>query len=268
MAKTLLIAAIAAVLFTLGAVSSSPAPLEQRALQLQLQQLDDTQLQVLGLDRYNLNWINVTAILEKIEGALQAVEDKIADAERIVEQGLQNVLQGITNAALEAATKWNETVVELAEEAQQLGVDVEACIQAEEQPLQDVVEGLKTDAQECLATNVDRVKQALDAVSEVGTEAQDLLARATAVVTDCTQKASFPAVLACLAGSVPAMEIEAGALVGAAALRAAIAGSRAATLVPMAGLCATKATTGRAAQAAGIVDAAAQCIKDKLPQPQ
>lgn len=265
MAKTLLLAAVAAVLFALSAVSSSPAQLDQRAVLLQLQQLDDTQLQVLGLDKHNLQSDWITSILKKMEEALDDILTKISEAENNVEKGLNNVLQGIEDAALEAAAKWNETVVELAKKAQGLGVDVQDCILAEE-PLIDVVEGLKNDARACVATSLDSVKQAFANLTAVGSEAQDLLSRAEELVAECSQKGNILAVGACLLAETPTLEVQAAGLVGKAALRAGIAAVKVAALAPVTTLCTSKAVAGHAAEASEIVDATAQCIRDKLLQ--
>ncbi|KAK3926126.1 Repellent protein 1 [Frankliniella fusca] len=245
MGKTLLLAAIAAVLCTLGAVTSSPVRLDKQNLKY--------------------NWINVTDVLEQIEGTLQAVEAKIDETEKNVAERLQSVLQGITDAALDAAAKWNETVAELAEEAQELGIDVEVCILAEES-LNDVVEGLEADAHECVATNLESVEQAVAELKAVGDKAHDLLDRAKAVVNECNDSGFF--VFACLAGQMPTLHVQAFGLAGEAVVRAGVASARAASLAPLTGLCTVKATAGRGAQAADIVDTAAQCIKDKLPQPK
>ncbi len=234
-------------------VSSSPAPLlDNHGLLLDKQNLD-------------FNWINVTAIIEKIEGALEAVQAKIEQTAGQVEEAIEGMLQGIENAALEAAAKWNQTVFELAEKAQALGIDVHDCIE-DQTPLAEVVEGLKDDARLCVASNLEPVKKALADLTAVGGEAMDLVARAKAQVVECTQKGNIMAVSACLAGSVPKLNVEAVGLVGQAALRAAIASAKAAALPPLTTLCTSKATAGRAAQASAIVDATAKCIECKLAQ--
>ncbi|KAE8744741.1 hypothetical protein FOCC_FOCC008649 [Frankliniella occidentalis] len=265
MAKTFLLAAFAAVLFTVAFSSPAPALLAQRAEALQ--QLDDTDLQALGLDKHNLrfNWINVTAILEKIENALNTVEVKIAEVTAKVEDALQGVLQGIENAALNAAVKWNQTVVELAEKAEQAGVDIRDCIE-QEQPLSEVIEGLKNDTRTCVANQIDEVKKALGDVTDVGGLALDLLDRAKKQVAECSKAGNFIASGLCLAATTPALDVEAVGLVAEAVFRAGIAAVKAGALAPLTTLCDTKATAGRAAQATAIVDATAKCIQGKLFQ--
>ncbi|KAK3926127.1 Cell surface glycoprotein 1 [Frankliniella fusca] len=245
MGKTLLLAAIAAVFCTLGAVTSSPV----------------------RLDKQNLkhDWTNVTAILERFKGSLQVVQAKIYETEQNVADGVQDVLQSITNAAQDAAAKWNQTVDELAEEARGLGVNVEDCILAE-QPLYDVTEGLVSDVQKCIAPNLDSVEKALADLGAVRDKAQDLLDRAEAVVAGCNS--SGPLAFFCVAGQMPALQVESLGLVNEAVVRAGIASAKATKLfAALAGPCSSKATSNRAAEAAKLVDTAAQCIKDKMSEP-
>ncbi|KAK3907292.1 Apolipoprotein A-I [Frankliniella fusca] len=243
MVKTLLLAAIAAVLCTLGAVSSSPV----------------------RLTGATPDWSNVTGVLEQIQESLQLVQAKIYDTEQDVAQGVQKVLQGITNNAQATAAKWNEPVDKLSQEAQELGVDVRDCILAV-QPLSDVTDGLVTDVYDCVGPNLDSVSDALLDLDDVRVKASDLLDRALSVVRKCQRTAT--SVPDCLAGQMPELYGLGLGLVDEAVANAGVASANAATLVQsLSGTCATDATSKRAAEAAALVDTAAKCIKDKLPQP-
>ncbi|KAK3907293.1 Repellent protein 1 [Frankliniella fusca] len=243
MIKTLLLAAIAAVLCTLGAVSSSPV----------------------RLTGATPDWSNVTGVLEQIKENLQLVQAKIYDTEQNVAEGVNKVLQGITNNAQVTAAKWKEPVDELAEEAGKLGVDVQDCILAV-QPIYDVADRLVTDVFDCVSPNLDSVSDALSDLHDVRDEAQWLLHRAVTVARKCERSGSSAS--DCLQGKMPELYSQALGLVDEAVANAGIASANAATLFPaLSGTCATGATSSRAAEAAGLVDTATKCIKDRMPQP-
>lgn len=83
---------------------------------------------------------------------------------------------------------------------------------------------------------------------------------------ECADKGNAFLVGACLAGSMPAYQVKAAALVASALLHAGLAGAKAAVIAPSASLCTATAYARGGAEASAIVDSTISCIKGKLGQ--
>lgn len=209
-------------------------------------------------------WPNASQVLEKLEELLGVVEDKISDVSDRVEATVEVVLDIVEQAALGAAGKWNETVQQWVDKANEAGVDVQACVQDEKLSLTAVSAALRSDAKACMADRLLQLDAAVENLRDVAPNARVVMDEARAEVARCRQQNNAVTVGVCLASIFPWLQVKAGAVVASAAWLASVAAVKAGAVVPLASLCASRATAGRAAEAAKIVDVSVTCIREKL----
>ncbi|KAJ1532096.1 hypothetical protein ONE63_000725 [Megalurothrips usitatus] len=210
--------------------------------------------------------VNATEILEKIEEILGVIEDKIAEATARVEASVEAALQGIEDAALDSAAKWNASVQEWVEKANRAGVNVQLCLDSQNRTLADVCADLKKDARRCVSSSIADIRVAVANVQKAGPEARALLENAGNAVVECTQKPNVIQVGICLGTSLVPIHIKATALMAKTVWRSGVVAAKTAGLGPLSSLCASRATVARSAEATKIVNTTVCCIKAALGQ--